>query len=1452
MTEQQRVETRERNRQNQEQFQIRRLNASRQIARNFQFMHNPVNISRHTLGQMNLRCAFCQSKFWKDEKISGSIASPEFSACCSKGNVKLAPLQPTPQYINHLLTDNNEECRYFRENIRGFNSILSFTSCGAEIDKTVIRRGLFVYKIHGEMYHTIGSLLPEENKVAKFMQLYFYDTNYELDHRLSHFENLNRDMLQNLQTLLHIYNPHVREFKQAVEYMQWQYPPTEIKLLIKANNPALDQRTHNLPTSSDIAVLMPGDGFEINTNRDILLSLKCGDNAMMRIDQTHRYYDPLSYPMLFPCGEFGWDINIKRLDRDRNGNFRKLSSMDFYAYRLHFRNANSILHRAGKLFQQFVVDAYARIEQERLRYLRFNQRKIRADLYQGIEDAIEAGDTIASRIGRRIVLPSTHINSPRNMAQRYQDAMAIVRVYGKPDLFITFTCNPNWPEITEALLPRQTAIERPDLCARVFNLKLKAFKDDLLKKNIFGEVVAYIDVIEFQKRGLPHCHMLIIFANSDKPRNCDDFDEIVCAELPTEGTPAFQTVTKSMIHGPCGTLNINSPCMENGKCTKKYPKSFNNQTIENRDGYPLYRRREDRRSVRVIRNHIEYTVDNRWVVPYNPYLVTKYDAHINVEICSSITAVKYLYKYVYKGHDRAFVEFTIVDQDRNQIQGHDEIKQYLNARYVSSAESCWRIFGFNMCSNSPTVYRLAVHLENQQMVYFSDDSNLQEVVANRRNSETTLTAWMKYNRNAHLLHPRDDDAKDILYANFPKYYTYGNNQWRKRIYNHYTIGRMYVAHPTEGERYYLRMLLSHIPGAKCFGDLKTVNNVTYNTFKETALQMGLLENDLEWDQCLQEAGLVKSGKQLRQLFASILLFCEPTNPENLWNDHKLNLCEDILYFERFVNPNAIINRHIESLALNDIENILSFQGKSLSDNYPSMPLPEHNNAFDDISRIIMQEMTMDTEVQLLKDEVAINLPLLNRDQRTIFDSVMEAVNDSQISTNSRLFFIDGPGGCGKTFLYNVLLSNIRSTKSIALAVSSSGIAALLLKKGRTAHSRFKIPIALHESSTCNISLQSELARLIKECKLVIWDEAPMTHKQAFEAVDRTFRDIMKDINPVFKDKPFGGKVIVFGGDFRQILPVVRHGNRVDVVNASIKQSYLWKYFKVMKLKTNRRVIQTNTSDIPEDQQLFADYLLKIGEGRETNVNENIELPFDICFNGNTLEEFISQIYPSFNCRALNINVITERTILTPKNDDVDKINEIIINSFPGASMVYLSADSVTETSQQHIYPTEFLNSLNLSGIPPHRLTLKPESPIMLLRNLNPSLGLCNGTQLICKTFQRHVIDAEIATGNHKGHRVFIPRITLTPSDSGLPFDLKRRQFPVRPSFAMTINKSQGQTLKFVGLYLPEPVFSHGQLYVALSRVSSKSNLIIMTKNNETNDNNNVTKNVVYTEVFKNY
>ena len=256
-----------------------------------------------------------------------------------------------------------------------------------------------------------------------------------------------------------------------------------------------------------------------------------------------------------------------------------------------------------------------------------------------------------------------------------------------------------------------------------------------------------------------------------------------------------------MIHGPCGDFNPMSPCMDQGSCTKKFPRAFSEKTTDSEYSYPTYRRRNNGRTV-TVRNVV---VDNRWIVPYNPYLLMKYDCHLNVEVCNSVAAVKYLYKYVYKGHDRVMVEFKdISNNGTDEPEQHDEISNYLDARYVSASESCWRIFHFKLHGESPNIIRLQVHLPDQEMVLFNADQQLDEVVIQQLT--TTLTGWMEYNAT-------HDDARNILYHDFPKKFVWNRNEkkWTCRKSKFDVIGRMYFVRPREGERYFLRLLLCHVP-----------------------------------------------------------------------------------------------------------------------------------------------------------------------------------------------------------------------------------------------------------------------------------------------------------------------------------------------------------------------------------------------------------------------------------------------------------------------------------------------------------------------------------------------------------------------------------------------------------------------------------------------------------------
>lgn len=250
-----------------------------------------------------------------------------------------------------------------------------------------------------------------------------------------------------------------------------------------------------------------------------------------------------------------------------------------------------------------------------------------------------------------VILPATYTGSPRNMHEYAQDGLTYVKKFGRPDLFITFTCNPNWEEISELLTSNQTNMDRHDVIARVFKQKLRRLIDLIVKYKLFGNIRCWMYSIEWQKRGLPHAHILLWLYDKISPNNIDD---IISAEIPNEHHDPilYEIIRKHMIHGPCGQMNSSAPCMKDNVCTKRFPKLLVNETQSGLDGYPLYRRRSQKEggyTTTIKCNKIDVSIDNSWIVPYSPILCKIFKAHINVEYCHSVKSIKYICKYICKG-----------------------------------------------------------------------------------------------------------------------------------------------------------------------------------------------------------------------------------------------------------------------------------------------------------------------------------------------------------------------------------------------------------------------------------------------------------------------------------------------------------------------------------------------------------------------------------------------------------------------------------------------------------------------------------------------------------------------------------------------------------------------------------------------------------------------------------
>ncbi|CAN7139408.1 unnamed protein product [Brassica rapa subsp. narinosa] len=363
--------------------------------------------------------------------------------------------------------------------------------------------------------------------------------------------------------------------------------------------------------------------------RDIVVQFQ--SDTLQQIRDDHPLYISLQYLLLFPYGEYGFHPDIPLHLKTGTSRTRKfLTLRQFYAAQIQTRlNQGMTLIKGGRLFHQYVVDVYTTIEEDRLRWARNNQDVLRAELYSNVLDAVGKGDTDAKIIGQR--------------------------VYGNPDLFITMTANPNWREIREHLekYGGDSPNDRPDIECRVFKMKLDQLLKDFKNRTFFRPYTAALHRIEFQKRGLPHAHILLWLGNSSRTPSAQEIDEIISAELPNkeEDPEAYNLVIKHMIHGPCGDHVWRRMCA---------PKSILDRIMT---------------ILRLISQGIASAVIEKG------YTATTSDAVVSSEPKDKV------------------------------IKQRNEIQEFIDVRYLSACEDMWRTFAFHIHKRKPSVEKLIIHLE---------------------------------------------------------------------------------------------------------------------------------------------------------------------------------------------------------------------------------------------------------------------------------------------------------------------------------------------------------------------------------------------------------------------------------------------------------------------------------------------------------------------------------------------------------------------------------------------------------------------------------------------------------------------------------------------------------------------------------------------------------------------
>ena len=519
------------------------------------------------------------------------------------------------------------------------------------------------------------------------------------------------------------------------------------------------------------------------------------------------------------------------------------------------------------------------------------------------------------------------------------------------------------------------------------------------------------------------------------------------------------------------------------------------------------------------------------------------------------------------------------------------------------------------------------------------------------------------------------------YPSWPERFKYESKRWKRRARRSVRtedvqqIGRVHNVHPNSGQLFYLRMLLHHIPAnelalepgnvdAFTFEALKYFEGEKHETYKGAATARNLLQDDAEWHLALTDAQESASAMQMRALYLAIVEYNQPEAPAALFDAFCTGMGDDFAHQMR----EACIPFTEDALRLRvmlELEETLESNGKSLAE-VCGLQLDDAQRT--EAQRLAQQavharepkairdELTPSGERAALQAETDATIRNLLPAQKAVFDAVMSAATRGA----GRCIFVDAPGGTGKTFTFNAILGAVRARGEIALAVASSGIAAILLEKGRTFHARFCASRKPAEDQVLSITAQSTHAQLLRRATVILWDEAAMGNKHHLDALDRTLRDFMQS------DEPFGGKIIVLGGDYRQTLPIQRGASRAQTVRICLSQSHLWTHFEIFKLTTNMRIQRMretlDASDVATHALLarlqeFGEWLLALGGDKlAKDESERVSLPSSMCLEqGCDLDALVDWVYPNLAGNCSSTAWLSQRAILAPHNSDVHEV-----------------------------------------------------------------------------------------------------------------------------------------------------------------------------------------------------
>jgi hypothetical protein len=576
----------------------------------------------------------------------------------------------------------------------------------------------------------------------------------------------------------------------------------------------------------------------------------------------------------------------------------------------------------------------------------------------------------------------------------------------------------------------------------------------------------------------------------------------------------------------------------------------------------------------------------------------------------------------------------------------------------------------------------------------------------------------------------------------------------------------------------LRRTEAHVSaGAQSFTDLACVDGHIYDTFRLACEAWGLYHDDSEWVASFQEMLDVRvmSLAETRRQFALMLLNLPAANSVAMFNHFSVDLCGNI------ITPQTTAS------ALNAIQYHLLTVGRSLSDDNFGFNL----KAYPDVQA----EVYDDSDYGSVADPAIVDLPSLSPEQldaKVVLIDLCDSMAENP--TRSNVVAVVARAGTGKSIWVHHIALELRRRNETCICVAASALAATVLPAGQTAHAAFNIPVPCHENTW--LIWNEATKRRIRRARVIFWDEVSMVSVRLIDAVSRSLQQLMKN------ELIFGGKVMCFLGDFRQLAPVDKTG---DGAFQSVTRAPWFQEAHRINFTFNFRAGRDPG---------YASMLEQVGDG----LIEDLEVP-KCCIVQNA-DDLISSVYADGVTCYDNNNMILAMTL-----DQCAMLNEAAFDRVPGIPSLAVASDDLRSCKSPELYPSEYISSLNFGGVPPATLKFKKHARFMIIKNYSPP-DVCNGVLCELLTWSKFNVQLRLLSGPGKGRIVMLPRchFNINEQESGLPFPMRRWQFPMVPAYAVTIHKSQGQTLCRVGLFIEADAFAHGLIYVALSRVSCWASL----------------------------